>query len=132
MVYEEDFFAWWESEVQRGGRGDLEETVGFEEEREGGHERRAVPSGDVHCVCGPANEAIAAPCERSEPIALRLGDPVVCLHADGQADMRRPAGEKEKKKNNASKQFTEPNVNERERAVAYPHLSRNNHAVNKD
>lgn len=98
MVYEEDFFAWWESEVQRGGRGDLEETVGFEEKREGGHERRAVPPGDVHCVCGPADEAIAAPYERSEPIALRLGDPVVCLHADGQADMRRPAGERKRKK----------------------------------
>ena len=74
MVYEEDFFAWWENEVQRGGRGDLEETVGLEEEREGGHEALAVSSGDVHRVCGTADEAIAAPHEPGETITLRLGD----------------------------------------------------------
>lgn len=94
MVYEENFLVGWEGQVQRGGRGDLEETVGLEEEREGGHEGVAVPSGDVHRVGGPADEAIAVSGERGEAIALRLGDLVICLHANGQPDIRRPANVK--------------------------------------
>jgi hypothetical protein len=64
MVYEEDFFVWWQGQVQRGGRGNFEEAVGLEEQSEGGHECVAVASGDVHGVCGPADEAIALSCER--------------------------------------------------------------------
>jgi len=31
MVYEEDVLVWWQSQMQYGGRGDLEETVRLKE-----------------------------------------------------------------------------------------------------
>ena len=98
--------------MQRGGRGDLKETVGLEEEREGGHEGVAVPSGDVHRVGRAPDEAIAVSYECSQAIALRLGDLVICLHADGQPDMRRPAGVKAKQCYQ-DEIFTEPKAGER-------------------
>lgn len=129
MVYEEDFLVRWESEVQRGGRCDLEETVGLEEEGQGGHERRAVSSWDVHRVCRPANEAIAVSShECGQTIALRLGHLVNCLHANGQSDMRRPAGipktnQKKGGRNNNHKNSRSRKEREGERGGrTYPHL----------
>jgi hypothetical protein len=78
--------------VQRGGGGDLEEAVGSEEQRQDGHEDLAVPSGDVHRVGGTTYEAIAFSCQCGKTIALCRGDLVKRPHANGQPDMRRPAG----------------------------------------
>ena len=78
--------------MQRGGRGDLEEAVRLQEQREDGHERLAVPSGDVHRVGGTAYEAIAFSRQCGETIALCLGDFVERPHANRQSDVRRPAG----------------------------------------
>lgn len=89
MVYVEDVLVRWESQVQRGGRCDLEEAVGLQEGREGGHEGGAVPPGDVHRVGGAADEPIAFSRQRGETLALRLGDLVECGHANGQPDIRR-------------------------------------------
>lgn len=83
MVYIEDVLVWWQRQVQRGWRGDLEEAIGLQEQREDGHESLAVPSGNVHRVGGAADEAIAFSSKCGEAMALRLWDLVKRRHANG-------------------------------------------------